>query len=343
MRNTNPNKDAHVFKQGAILFLCVLICAASIFGIWKILHRDGPTSGALTPSEALETLAAPQQTGEPTQPPEPIATPSPVLAPEPTQQPEETVVMANPLEERGALPNTMSEPEMENMNIIEGTPESMPGESVQLPLSGLIVGIDPGHQAHGNSEQEPVSPGSSETKAKVSSGTQGVASGVPEYETNLEISLRLRDALQALGAQVVMTRTHNDVDISNIERAQLCNEAGVDVVLRLHCNGSTNSDAQGIGLYVTATGNIAAESYAIAEVLLEAMVQETGADKDGVFRRDTYSGLNWSEVPAIIVEMGFMSNAEEDLKLQDPEYQQKLIDGMVMGLAEYYGRTLMEE
>lgn len=340
MRNTNANREAGVFKQGAILFLCALLCAASIFGIWKILHRNSPTSGTLTPSEAVETPSAAQQTDAPTQPPEPIATPSPVPTPELTRQPEETVVMANPLEERGALPNTMSEPETED---IEETPESMPGESVQLPLSGLIIGIDPGHQAHGNSEQEPVSPGSSETKAKVSSGTQGVASGVPEYETNLKISLQLRDVLQALGAQVVMTRTRNDVDISNIERAQMCNEAGVDVVLRLHCNGSTNSDAQGIGLYVTATGDIAAESYAIAEVLLEAMVQETGAEKDGVFRRDTYSGLNWSEVPAIIVEMGFMSNAEEDLKLQDPEYQQKLIDGMVRGLAEYYGRTLMEE
>jgi len=218
--------------------------------------------------------------------------------------------------------------------------EGMIGETLELPFSGLVIGIDPGHQAKGNSEQEPVAPGSNETKAKVSSGTQGRASGVPEYVTNLEVSLKLKDALELLGAEVHMSRTEHDVDISNIERAMIFNEANADVVLRIHCNGSSNEEAEGIGLYVTKTGDVAAESYAIAEVLLDSMAEATGAEKDGVFRRDTYSGLNWSEVPSIIVEMGFMSNKEEDMKLQDPEYQQKLVDGMVTGLARYYGREI---
>ncbi len=205
-------------------------------------------------------------------------------------------------------------------------------------LTGVKIGIDPGHQAQGNSEQEAVAPGSSETKAKVSSGTYGRFTGVPEYEVNLDISLQLRDALEALGCEVYMTRETNDVDISNQERAIMMNELGVDLVLRIHCNGSTNSSAQGIGLYIRKTGANADECMRAAEALLPAMVEATGAESDGIFRRDTYTGLNWSTVPSILVEMGFMTNEEEDYKLNDPAYQDKLVEGMVEGICAYMGR-----
>ena len=105
-------------------------------------------------------------------------------------------------------------------------------------LAGIKIGIDPGHQAHANREQEPIAPNSKKTKDKVASGTQGVKTRVPEYQVNLDVSLKLRDALEALGCEVYMTRETNDVDISNLERAQMMNELGVDLVLRIHCNGS---------------------------------------------------------------------------------------------------------
>ena len=66
-------------------------------------------------------------------------------------------------------------------------------------LSGRIIGIDPGHQAHANSEKEPIAPGSSEKKAKVSSGTAGVSTRRPEYEVNLEVALQLKAALEEKG------------------------------------------------------------------------------------------------------------------------------------------------
>ena len=206
-------------------------------------------------------------------------------------------------------------------------------------LSGLTIGIDPGHQGSGNSEREPVAPGSDEMKAKVSSGTQGVSTRIPEYEVNLQVSLMLRDALEAEGARVVMTRESHDVDISNMERAIMCNEAGCDLVLRIHCNGAEDRSVNGIGLYVRKTGACAEESYAASECILPAMANATGARAQGIYRRDTYTGLNWSEVPCILVEMGYMSNPEEDEKLCDPEYQQLLVEGMVEGVAEYFGRN----
>lgn len=205
----------------------------------------------------------------------------------------------------------------------------------ELILSGIKIGIDPGHQAHANSELEPVAPGSSEKKAKVAAGTTGVKTGTPEYVRDLEIALQLRDALKQLGAEVYMTRETHDVDISNQQRAIMMNELNVDLVLRIHCNGSTDRSVHGIGLYVNKTGAIAESSLQAAEALLPAMVNATGARSCGIFKRDTYTGLNWSEVPCILVEMGYMSNPGEDLLLADADYQQKLVDGMAQGIIDY--------
>lgn len=204
-----------------------------------------------------------------------------------------------------------------------------------LILTGVKIGIDPGHQAKGNSQKEPIAPGSSEMKAKVASGTAGVKTRVAEYVVNLDVSLKLRDALEALGAEVYMTRETHDVDISNVERAVMMNDLDVDLVLRIHCNGANDKSVHGTGLYITKTGNIAEESLAAAEALLPAMIQATGAKNCGIFKRDTYTGMNWSEVPCILVEMGYMSNPEEDVLLNDPDYQQKLVDGMVQGVIDY--------
>lgn len=220
----------------------------------------------------------------------------------------------------------------------ESIPAELPSVQDAGRLEGVIIGIDPGHQGKQNSEKEPIAPGSGEMKMKVSSGTCGVASRKAEYEVNLDVSFMLRDALEALGCTVYMTRESHDVNISNMERAIMMNELGADLVLRIHCNGSSNSKHNGIGLFVTKTGSIAESSNAAAEALLPAMVAATGARADGIFKRDTYTGMNWSEVPCILVEMGYMSNPEEDMKLVDPAYQQLLVNGMVEGICTYFGR-----
>ena len=218
-------------------------------------------------------------------------------------------------------------------------PTLEPVETVEpLRLTGVKIGIDPGHQAHANSDLETVAPGSSEKKAKVSSGTEGVRTRVPEYMVNMDISLLLRDALEALGAEVYLTHDTVDVDISNQERAIMMNELGVDLVLRLHCDGAESSSARGIGLYIRATGENAEECERAAKALLPAMLAATGARDNGIHKRDTYTGLNWSTVPSILVEMGFMSNPEEDELLNSPDYQDKLVAGMVEGICAYVGR-----
>jgi N-acetylmuramoyl-L-alanine amidase len=313
----------------------IVAVAAGIFLVVRTMNREGdapvivpqeadgltatvePDAGAEDAAPGAATLAptaTARATASPAPAPTPVATPSPTPVPTPSPTPVPT-------------PSPTPSP----------TPTPKP-----LPLAGLKIGIDPGHQLHGNSSQEPVAPGSKETKAKVSSGTSGRVTGRAEHEVNLEIALKFRDALKAQGAEVKMTREIADVDISNVERAEMMNEWGADLVLRLHCNGVSNAKANGIGLYVKTKGEGAEASLTYAEAIIRRMVEETGANEDGVFRRDTYSGLNWSTVPNILVEMGYMTNEKEDRLLSDPEYQQKLIDGMVKGVADCFGRTREE-
>ncbi len=208
-------------------------------------------------------------------------------------------------------------------------------EEVRLPLTGVKIGIDPGHQAHGNNEKEAVAPGSKEKKAKVTSGTAGVSTRIPEYVTVLEISLKLREALEAQGAEVYMTRETHDVNLSNQERAKMMNELGVDLVLRIHCDGAEKRSKNGIALYCSRSNSIAEESYRAAEVILPRVCEATGAKENGIISNDNYTGQNWSEVPCLMVECGFLSNPDEDVKLNDEDYQWKLAAGLTYGIMDY--------
>lgn len=207
------------------------------------------------------------------------------------------------------------------------------------PLTGLRIGIDPGHQSEGSNIQEPIAPGSSKTKPRVSSGTSGVASGIDEYIVNLQVGLKLRDILENYGAQVIMTRETNGVDISNAERAQIMNDAQVDLAVRLHCDGEDDSSRHGafvlvpVGEYTT---EIEAASRAAAESVLASFVATTGARDLGISERDDQTGFNWSTVPVINIEMGHMSNPEEDMRLVDDAYQALCAEGIALGIVNYF-------
>lgn len=207
------------------------------------------------------------------------------------------------------------------------------------PLNGLTICIDPGHQIEQMKDTEDLAPWDKTKKQKVSSGTCGTFSNVNEYVVNLDISLKIRDTLTSLGANVVMVRETNDVKLSNQDRAKIGNDCNADVVLRIHCNGSDNPNVNGIELWVRGDGDGTDENknkskydFDLASELLNYLVNETGASKRNVNKSNNYTGLNWSTVPSIIIECGFMSNETEDLNLVTDAYQQKFADGIAKWL-----------
>lgn len=267
---------------------------------------DSSSSKAVTevtiPDTTESETAAPSPTSAPTPTPTPSPTPEPTKTPtpEPTKAPEKTPEQTKPV--------------------------SDPGGSYDL--SGMVIVLDPGHQKKANSDQEAVAPWSSETKAKVSSGTSGVSTKRPEYEVVLEIALKVRDKLQSMGATVIMTRTTNDVNISNIERAKIATDNNADVFIRLHCDSSESSSSRGIGVFVCSKSDFA-DQKKWGDWLGNCLSNSTGSKFRGTVSNTTYSGLNWAtSVPSFLLEMGFMSNSEDDRLLSDPAYQEKICNGV---------------
>ncbi|MCZ8513537.1 N-acetylmuramoyl-L-alanine amidase [Paenibacillus filicis] len=207
---------------------------------------------------------------------------------------------------------------------------------IEVPL----VMIDPGHQRKGNNEPEPVGPDTNETKPKVSSGTMGVRTKKPEYVLNLEVSERLKDELTARGIRVAMTRETHEVNLSNKQRAELGNDARASLVVRIHADGDASPKTRGLSvLYpsraVPATKAVAEKSFQAAAFVLEQLQLATGSSNRGLAARTDLSGFNWSKVPVILVELGFMTNPEEDVQLSEPDYQLKLAKGIAEGIDRF--------
>ena len=203
-----------------------------------------------------------------------------------------------------------------------------------------MIVIDPGHQRTGDNSKEPIGPGATETKAKVTTGATGVSTKQLESELNLTVSLLLQKELESRKYTVIMTRTTQDVNISNSQRAKIANEANADAFVRIHADSSSSASATGMSALCQTTknkynGDIGIESYNLSRYVLENMVKQTGAKNRGITRTDTMSGINWSTVPTTIIEMGFLSNPEEDNLLASSVYQKKIVTGIANGIDQF--------
>ena len=203
-----------------------------------------------------------------------------------------------------------------------------------------LIFIDPGHQAKGDQNPEPIGPGSPYQKARVSSGTEGIATKKPEYILNLEASIVLKHILEGKGYTVMMSRETHDVNISNSERAIMANEKNADLAIRIHADSLDNSSKTGASILIPEEGGkytapIFEESNDCAG-FIKTNMQNAGIGLNGIFQRGDLTGFNWSKVPVVLIEMGFMSNYNEDQMMSNPDYQNKLMQSVADGVEEYF-------
>jgi N-acetylmuramoyl-L-alanine amidase len=206
-------------------------------------------------------------------------------------------------------------------------------------LSAALICLDPGHgtpTAVGR-QTEPIGPGSSVRKIKDGGGASG------EAEVVLAIARKARTLLLRRGYRVAMTRTgpvFRYGNGGNVARAQFCNRRGAKLMLRIHADGSASASSRGVSTLYPAlrrgwTNDIYRASLRAARAVQDATVAATGARDLGLVRRSDLTGFNWANVPAILVETGFMTNPTERRLLQSSAYQWKVARGLVGGVAAF--------
>lgn len=200
-----------------------------------------------------------------------------------------------------------------------------------------IIEIDPGHADKPNLTKEQLAPGSAEMKIMDGGGAQGIVTKTPEYVVNMKVALKLKLLLEAKGYIVKMTKTSNAVSLGNIARATIGNNDKANLVIRIHADSSDNGQVIGASMLVpmginSDTKRISSESKRCGNIVLDTLVKEVGMKDRGVAAHSDMTGFNWSTVPVILVEMGFLSNVQEDENLSNNVYEDKLAKGLADGI-----------
>ena len=182
--------------------------------------------------------------------------------------------------------------------------------------SNITIVIDPGHSSTGTSGNEPVSPNSSTTKLKDGLGATGSYTNIPEHKTNMSVALLVKKELTSKGYNVILTKQDVAESKSNIERAEVGNKNNADLVVRIHADSAENSSISGASMHVPANNEYTSSFYKISKsygtTILNNYVDEIGIKNRGVIERNDLTGFNWSKVPVVLIEMGFLSNKEDD-------------------------------
>jgi N-acetylmuramoyl-L-alanine amidase len=201
-----------------------------------------------------------------------------------------------------------------------------------------LICLDPGHgtvPAVGR-QTEPIGPGSSVRKIKDGGGAPG------EAPVALAIAMKTRSLLQRDGYRVAMTRTAPMYAGGNIARARFCNVRHAALMVRIHADGAQDRSLHGVKTLFPAlrrgwTDDIYAQSLRAARKMQSAVVRQTGALNLGLVPRSDLTGFNWADVPAILIETGFMTNPDEARLLRTSAYQLKVARGIAAGAAAFVG------
>ena len=205
-------------------------------------------------------------------------------------------------------------------------------------ISGKVICIDAGHGKFSENKKEAISPTSSTKKDGHSVGTKGKTS--TEDDVTLAIANKLKAKLEENGAKVIMTRVDENATMSNVERTQFANTNKADISIKLHADGTLEGGSGMTMLYPSKKNikntELVDNSKRLGQAILKNAISLTGANNRGIYANSQMAGFNWSEVPVVLFEMGFMTNPKDEKKLNDSEYQDKIVQGIVNGIIEYF-------
>ncbi len=176
----------------------------------------------------------------------------------------------------------------------------------------MLIGIDPGH---GGSDPGAVGP-----------------SGLHEAEINLDVGIKLAEILKRHGLEVVGTRTE-DKYVSLFERVRILNRAKCDYVVSIHCNAAANQEACYLSTFIQGRGG---KAEPLAEAAQRQLVEATGWADGGVRVKNLHMTRE-TDSPAILVEMGFISNPDQEAQLKTESMRDALAEAIAKGLLDYLG------
>lgn len=223
---------------------------------------------------------------------------------------------------------------------VEGRGYYLPREMVR-GLDEHVIVIDAGHQLREDIGKEAIGPGGKETEQKMDVGQVGVGTGQQEYDVTLATALKLKSELEGRGYTVYLTRNNNAVNISNKERSQVANNLYADAYISLHTGYAEDAEVRGVGAVCQTEKNsyvsdLYAESKELCKTLVDAMAKTTENKKQDIRETDELTGINWCSVPMALLEIGYLSNENDDRLLSSDQYYEKLAKGIANGLDEFF-------
>jgi N-acetylmuramoyl-L-alanine amidase CwlD len=181
------------------------------------------------------------------------------------------------------------------------------------PFKGKIIVVDPGH---GGSDP----------------GAVGYT-GLQEKVVNLAVAQNLITLLKAAGAEVIVTRS-GDLSVSNLKRVELANKSGADLFVSIHANAFTNPESNGTETHYCGNNENSSASRFLAQQLQRELLSALGLRDRGV-KANSFYVLTKAEMPSALVELGFITNLEEEELLKKPETQGRAAEAVYRGIEAY--------
>lgn len=179
------------------------------------------------------------------------------------------------------------------------------------PLIGKTIVIDPGHGG-------------------VDMGATG-RQGTREKDINFDVSMRVKEKLEDAGSRVVMTR-NDDIFISLYERSYIANSLYADLFVSIHTNFHPKSEVKGMEVYYYQGRS---DSALLAKSIIGKMIEKTQMNSLGVKTND-FVVIREAQMPSALVELGFLSNYDEENMIRSEPFREKAAEGIFQGIIEYY-------